>query len=563
MTSTEKDTETTALQNKIDAILKRKVKNNFANIETFDSIENQGDIESKTTKPDVTEGFDTMYDTAAVLQDDIKLSYQTKASKWKNAFKFVTDLKPKDMGIEFKGVKPKATGWGKIFKAIFYMYPILVGLIVDDVVSAVPKTMERKMSHDTFDKKKKHDALIMVNTAYEFGYTMLSIYFSHMIYARLYGSNRLKNVDEFLRVGMPPVDFLLHRFVFLYLTLLPTLVYHFFYDVLRNVVWGMGLDGYPTLKFIFIFLVCYGITHLFLEKMGNMFLQIFDYKASGFMYIMIILAWVQHLLSLPYDAFKQKQAEAQGQLMGNMAGMTSGFPGITSEFDILINTRGLYIFVLLIHLAASLMMAPLCQLVGVVYIAYAFAGSPSNWIAVLSGLLFKTASSFMSEVQTDCSKSVFSNKEEILGGLDNIAYLYGYRFWIFFIMMLFFFFKTIQSAVEMKLLALRTAVTTINAYITATMAVIYSAHVYFEKHIYNEGVNPHADKPPAPKSSSSTKNHADVIIVDDAIPKKVVPILSNVISIPDSEQIVIPQQDDMSKIAAAFPTTVLDGIMRK
>ena len=510
MTSTEK--ETTALQDRIDAILKSKVvKNNFANIETFDTIDPVIEGFEENTDDTSNELINNAVMEAEAYGSDVKKSFQTKANKWKRAFQFVTDLKPKDMKPTFEGIKPKAKGWGKIFKAIFYMYPILIDLIVDEVVSAVPKTMEGNISGESFRKRKRHDAAIMVNTAYEFGYTILAIYFSHMIYARLYGSKRLHKVEEFLKSGIPPVDFLLYRIVFLYLTLLPTFVYHFLYDFLKNVIWGVGLDKYPTLTFICIFFVCYLITYLCLDKMGKMFLQIFDYKASAFTYVMIVLAWFVRLFSMPFDAFKQKQAEAQGQLMGEMSKgmggipgmedmsglangmpgmgsmsgampeMSSGLPGIMSEFEILVNTRGLYIFILLIHLAISLLMAPLCQLVGVAYIAYAFVGTPYDWAAVISGLFSKTAQSFITEVQIDCHKSVFSNKEEIVGGLDNFAYLYGYRYWIFFIMMLFFFFKTIQSAVEMKITALRTAVSTMNAYITATMAVIYSAHVYFEK----------------------------------------------------------------------------------
>ena len=193
-----------------------------------------------------------------------------------------------------------------------------------------------------------------------------------------------------------------------------------------------------------------------------------------------------------------------------MTGGMAGMPGIPSELEITVQTWGLYIFVLLIHLAVSLMMAPLSQLVGVLYIAYAMVGTPTNLAGVISGFFFKTAKSFITEVKIDCNKSVFSNKEEIFGGFDNFAYLYGYRYWFFFIMMLFFFFKTIQSAVEMKILALRTAVSTMNAYITATMAVIYSAHVYFEKRS-DDGLFPTTPKTKTENGSGkSLKSVSDI-----------------------------------------------------
>ena len=130
--------ETTALQNKIDAMLKRKrqVKNNFGNMETIDTVEELPVVEGFT---DLSEGVDTMN----TIRDDIIESNRTRAQKWKDAFRFVTELEPEDMKITFEGIKPKAEGWGKIFKVIFYIYPIVVGLIVDDIVAAVPKTMEK------------------------------------------------------------------------------------------------------------------------------------------------------------------------------------------------------------------------------------------------------------------------------------------------------------------------------------------------------------------------------------------------------------------------------------
>ena len=438
MTSTEK--ETTVLQDKIDAILKSKVKHNFANIETFDTMEQSDRLVSNNTTPPVTETF-----------EDERHMVRGRGQKWRDAFKFLTDLTWNDMR--------RPDGWHNIFKGILYTYPILVRLIVDDIISVVPTTMEGNISDESFTKKKKHDAAIMVNTAYELGYTMLAVYSSNIIYTRLNSdSMHLQSVHKFLKVGIGNVDYLLGQIVFLYLTLSPTLLYHFLYDILKMAIRAFGLNEYPTLKFIFIFLVCYYIIHVFLDKMCEMFLQIFEFKADPSMWIMIVSSWFVRTLSIVPMSY----AEA--------AGRPPNAPPILTELDILAHSKGLYIFVLLIHLAVSLYMAPLGQFVFVLYMFYAFFGYP-----------WDSFSEVIREVEMDCHKSFHSNKEEILGGFDNFAYLYGYRHGLLFIMMLFFCFKTIQSAVEMKILALRTAVTTINAYITATMAVIYSAHVYFEK----------------------------------------------------------------------------------
>jgi len=329
-----------------------------------------------------------------------------------------------------------------------------------------------------------------VHTGYEFGYTMLAIYFSHMIYSRLYlDSMRLQSVHKFLKVPIDSVNYLLGQILFLYLTFLPTLLYHFLYDILKEAILAFGLNEYPTLKFIFIFLVCYYIIHVFLDKMCEMFLQIFEFKASAFTYVMIVFAWFVRTLSIVPISI------AQLIKRGPVAAT------IPTELELLAKSNGLYIFVLLIHLALSLLLAPLCQLVSVLYMAYAFFGNPfALWN-------FRSDDSFISYVGKECKKSSDLNKDEILGGFDNFAYLYGYRYGFSFIMMLFFFFKTIQCAVEMKTLALRTAVTTINAYITATMAVIYFVHVYY-KNVYSAHpiANPDTQSQPPPAATTPADN---------------------------------------------------------
>ena len=469
--------ETTALQNKIDAMLKRKkVKNNFGNMETIDTVQEKSETEGFK---DLTEGFTDLTEGKSTLNtigDDIKQSHRTRAQKWKDAFRFVTELKPKDMKIKFEGIKPKAEGWGKIFKVIFYIYPILVGLIVDDIVAAVPKTTEKNnISGESFRKQKAHDAALMKRTAYEFGYTILAIYFSHMIFARLSDVEeyQLPNVQKFIGyVTVTGIDeYLIVHVLFLYLTFLPTMVHFLLYHILKNML--IPFDGLPTLKFIVIFIVCYGITHFFLDRLCKMFLQVFEFKASAFTYVMIVLAWFGHLLSMPFVALQKEVEAASKSIKGT----------IPSELEMMFRSNFLYIFVLLIHLAVSFLFAPLCQLVGVIYIAYAFFGKPFDVLDAIIRLFVVNKECFFIKVEEDCEKSVSSKINEFWGGLDYYAYLFGYKYWFFFVMMIFFFFKTIQTAVEMKLFALRTAVTIINAYVTATMAVVYSTHLYFDKEV--------------------------------------------------------------------------------
>ena len=185
-----------------------------------------------------------------------------------------------------------------------------------------------------------------------------------------------------------------------------------------------------------------------------MFLQVFEYKADSSIYIFIVFAWIIYLI--------QNSVRVVAYIFGSM---------------------GLFIPYIIVHLLLSLMGAPICQLIFVVYVAYALVGSPSNLKDLGLSFIFKTVKSFFVDVEIDTLKSVASSNTTILGGFDNLAYLYGYRYFTFFIFMLFFFFKTIQGAIELKIRAIRTSISSTNAYITATMLVIY-----FAKYLNDEPV---------------------------------------------------------------------------
>ena len=528
MTSTEK--ETTDLKNKMDAMLikkkKNKVENNFTNMETFQTLYKMKDENDDTEndRQEITEEGKPLHELKleideikgianTIVKDEIE-SNRKRAERWKSAFAFLTDLKPNDMGIKFEGITPVARGWGKIFKAIFYVYPIVVELVVDDCVSATPIAMEGGINSASFNQNKKHDGDIMKRTAHEFGYIVIALYFSHMMYSRLYVDEyKLQEIKNSLKIGISAFDFLTGRTVFLYCTLVPVLMYHFYYDVLRNLISFMGLDSYPSLKFIFIFIVCYGIAYLFLDKLAKMFLQSFEGQVSSFTYVVITIAWVIHLLSMPLDAVTGSMTDGIS-LPAIPSGLPSGLPSLPagimtggegnldmmnemlkklpSEFEIMIQTSGLYIFVLLIHLVVSLLLfAPVCQLIVVIYFVYTLVGSPSNIIKVLLSFVLgepknnqaDNDKTFIKLVSELCAGSLGSDTEQVMGGFDNVSYLYAYRYLFMFVMLMFFSFKTIQSGIEMKLLALRTAVTTINAYSFAFVAVCYFGRIYYEKYI--------------------------------------------------------------------------------
>jgi hypothetical protein len=305
----------------------------------------------------------------------------------------------------------------------------------------------------------------------------------------------------------------------------------------------MGLDPYPSLKFISIFIVCYGIVYLFLDKLAKMFLQSLEGKVSPFIYVVLIISWVLHLISMPLDAAtgaltkmltKKDPADAATALpaipgmppgVPDMSAAISGImggggaalpvtPPVPSEFEIMIQTSGLYIFVLLIHLVLSLILfAPICQLLVVIYILYALVGSLSNIYRVACSLIFTQVpknddeKTFFQIVSERCEQSLYSKPNEMMGGFDNFSYLYVYRYLFMFVMLLFFSFRTIQSGVELKLLGLRTAITYINAYIFAFVAVCYFGRIYYEKYIHPDYWSEIALKPSKSNNWLIMKQH--------------------------------------------------------
>jgi hypothetical protein len=561
-TSVSSNKETADLKKKIDDMLlekKKKVKNNYSNIETFrtltalndDTVNDTPDKseEGKTLKELKTELYD-IKNLAETIVKNGKEANRKRELRWKKAFAFLTDLKPKDMGIKMKGIHPEAKGWGKIFKALFYMYPILAELVVGDCVAATPIIMEGDISAAEFKQNKKHDGDIMVNTAYEFGYVLVALYFSHMMYARLYiPEYKLQPIKNMLSTGIGGFDFLLSRIVFLYLTLVPAMMYHFYYDVVKNLISVMGLEKYNTLKFIFIFIVCYGIAYFFLDKLAKMILQTFDGKASPFIYIVIVISWIVHLLSLPLDAAQGVMTESTGtsgmsssitklagmvpesvQNFGNLVNQEGelgkgttipGFPsgglpqlpggmgGVMSEMDIMVRTNGLYIFVLLIHLVLSLLLfAPVCQLIVVIYILYTMMGTPSNIIGAILSLITGASDSFLTAVAGKCKESSNNDPADFWLGFDKFSFSYVYRYLFMFVMLLFFSFKTIQSGIELRLLSLRTAVTSINAYIFAFIAVCYFGRIYYENYISKDSLSSPKNSVPTP-TPNPRNNEAD------------------------------------------------------
>ena len=380
----------------------------------------------------------------------------SSSERWKKAFAFLTKLKPSDF-MSLKGIQA-------IFRLFFYIYPIFVELIAYDITEGTP-TMEYGMSEFDYNLKKKSDREMIIHSGAEFGYVLVAMYVCHMMYCRLHDMTPpLRKCKEYMMTGNSALDTFVQNFVMAYLYFAPDALHFFSTTVLKRVVTYAGVDEYPTLKIFFIFLVSYYIVYYNLGFLAKMFLDALDYKANPSMYLYIFFGWVFFI--------------------GSVA-----MPGNFLVQKIIMMSPFAFAAMVIIHFIMTLLMfAPIGQLVLVVYTLFCFFGSPMDMWNVVIGLWGKNSESVVNSSYKSTLESVMSDKTSLKGGFDNFAFMYGYRFFFFFILLLFFAFKTIQSGVELQLLTVQTVITTTNAYITATLLVIFAAFLYFDKGISDEDV---------------------------------------------------------------------------
>ena len=387
------------------------------------------------------EGFQAQTQNQEEVQDYIDKNFTHTKTRWKNAFKFLTDLKATDM--------QKPHGWQKIFRALFYIYPISTGLIVDDFVEAVPVTVEGNVSIQDFIKKREMDKEHIKHTAYEFGYLLLTFYFSYMVYSRLYAGRILEPIQHYVKTGNHAIDKNIERIF--HLVFGPCSIFRFiFFDGFPKLIKWMGLDSYPTLRFTFIFITCYYFSYFFLDKFVKMFLDVFEYKADPSIFVFLIAGWAYFLVSNSDKWYATLATTA-------------------------------FFLVSIILLVVSLLMSPMAQLLLVVYVIYTLVGSPSTIYKSLTTLFMKRKDTVFEQVNIQVAQSKLSNTNTIFGGFDQLLYKYAFKYLFFFLVMLFFAFKTIQSAFELNITTIRTYITTINAYITATLLVIYLAKLLMDR----------------------------------------------------------------------------------
>mgnify|MGYP006879117043 FL=1 len=163
------ESEVQDLDTKIQTILQNKIKNNFKNMDTLTSIDQSSTIPitSGTAASINMEGF------SANMQTEMDDRMKSTKTKWEEAFKDIAEFKVKDL--------QKPSGWKVLFETLFYMYPKITGLIVDDFVDGVPAHTQGNIAVKEFLEKREQDKVTIKYTAHEFGYLLLAMYFSHML----------------------------------------------------------------------------------------------------------------------------------------------------------------------------------------------------------------------------------------------------------------------------------------------------------------------------------------------------------------------------------------------
>ena len=469
--------EVNSLDKRLKMLLSRKrLNHNPKGIEGFSTL-------GVPNTDDLTSSVENQQASAASGTTDYTATYEkyvkTQKEKWTNAFAFLTkaDLK-------------KPSEWHNVIKGIVYAFPISVEIIVDEFADSMPVLPEGGTVSQYY-KNREDDKRFLKESVYEFGYVLVSMYISHMLYTRIYTGNDLEHVSEAWNFSfIPGLKHLIDTELFVYYQLAPEILETFVTVIVPIIIQFFVYSNYFSLRIFALFIVSYFLTYYFFDIIVKMFMQSVEA-------IFGMLSFKFQTGSTPFT---------YAMIMGGLAKYLINPVNLFYVFSSTSMTFGIYLAFFFLHLITTIVFAPFCQLIFVFYVMYVMFGGPSDIVNLVLSWFVKTVQSFFKDVEVDVAQSNMSNPEEIFGGFDLLSYKYGYTYFFFFIMLLFFFFKTIQSAVDLKTTSIRTAVSTSNAYITATMLVIYLAKYFTNKPVkrqeFSIGKKPVAKEEPGVASDS-------------------------------------------------------------
>jgi hypothetical protein len=437
----EDTSDISSTEKRIQNIFRSRVKRNFSNIKPLISVHdeeyNKNGEPEKTPEPDIVgnlEGF---------------TSGSNKGNFFSKSAKKVQKAIP-IQGKDFTSLQ----GWKRIFQSIFSIYPGVVNRFTDEFVDTVASNTNTNVSRQKYKEDKKDDKRTLSHSAYEFIYIFIALYMTYMIFSRVYSSTKLSSITELFETGNSTLDDVIPTML-LYVFAPCEMFYYMFTEGFRTLFSWMGLESTPTLRFTCLFMMCYFLVYFFLDEIGKMFLNVFDYRASSSMYMFIVFAWLFYL----FVSFSQK----------NFWAMALNY---------------LWVIATIILLALSMAIAPIAQLLFVIYVLYACIGSLQDIKQFLFRLIGgRDNDSFVYNTEEILKNSMFSNQTELRGGFDHIMYKYGIKYILFFLMLLFFLFKTIQGFTDFKISTVGGLVTIFNITVTVVLFIIYVAMTYFNNRV--------------------------------------------------------------------------------
>jgi hypothetical protein len=255
-------------------------------------------------------------------------------------------------------------------------------------------------------------------------------------------------------------------------------------------------DGSPDqvhycCSFLILFMICYILVYFLLDKFGKMFLQVFDYKADKTVIMFIIGSWVYYMFNSFFDYVKVG-------MFGPVAFMIGQF----------------------LYLCISVMLAPIAQMLFVVYFFYVFSGNIYSFDSVtgmeLSSLKEKHASlinqnpTLFSLVNGYINPPVEESvPDSFWGTMNDVARKYVYPYFLLVLMILFFFYKGLESAITLKVKNFKWYFTIINFVTLIGLGALYrfapkvaetarkvakTASTLFTQHKTNSGLPESNDK---------------------------------------------------------------------
>lgn len=379
-----------------------------------------------------------------------------------------------------------AAGWKIVFEFILYFIPTIIAVIIYELINLTPISLEKsninhEHEHDhengpnhghphdhskqewkEFYEKRSSDKMTTIHSAYEWVYIWISLYVTYILTLRLFSEDenyKLKTIDEYMKTGIDLLDILI-QVITKFLTLLPDL-FHLLITSIAVAFDYVGLSYYPSLNFITMYLISYFFVYIFLNKIGLMFLQVFDWEADPSIPTFILFA-------IPYQLIKFVYGMMDDAGDDPIASMMAKSP-LMYQFGIAI------LIFLIIWICISLGLSPLAQIIFIWYFIFALFGSPITIISFISG--FFGINSIIADAEKYINKDIDENDESFMGILNTIINKYIYPYFSIFIQILFFLNKTIQYFFSIKLLTVKVVLLSFNIYIGLSLLFTFISYL--------------------------------------------------------------------------------------